>query len=290
MVKPKWKSEKEFNEYLVCEYLRYGSVDEVLKKHNYDLPTSYSNFHRILDKWDIVKAAGSNSRLAESIEFLAKIAEERTSLESVYNRTPSRFKASVATMHRILGYVKEGITRRLGTALVITPYNDRDKVLIAKDVSRPRIEFGKKYGAITIPMGFSRKRDTSTQAIKRVLQQEVFTDDAVKRKFPDGIVSEDLKPFLYLDIVDVRVEVFHLQLPKKYSNPKSFSSYKLDGFKFVDIDKLIKDKSGYKLRAGVKEGLLIYKHYQELLARNLTPNPMFDTALVNSRLASGLDV
>lgn len=285
MVKRRWKSEKEFNKFLVREYLKYGSVDEVLRVSNHNIPISYAQYQRILDRWGVVKAAGANSRLADTLEFLSKVADEKIPLERVYKKTPNRFKASVATMHRILGYVKEGVTRRLGTAIILTPYSNDNKVLIAKDVSTPRKDLGKQRGSITIPMGFSSKRDTRAQAIKRLLQQEVFAEKVVEKRFPEKLIPVNPKPFLFLDIADVRVEAFHLSLPKALSDTKHFSSFKLEDFQFIEIDKLVKDDGKFKLRAGVKEGILIYKRYRQLLKRNLKPNPMFDKAALNLHLS-----
>ncbi|MFH1792433.1 MAG: hypothetical protein ABH819_02190, partial [Patescibacteria group bacterium] len=62
--------EKLFNEFIVSEYLKYGSVDEVFSKNNYDLPISYPQVHRILDKWGIIKSVGPNSKLSEAICFM----------------------------------------------------------------------------------------------------------------------------------------------------------------------------------------------------------------------------
>jgi len=208
-------SEKKFNEFLVSEYLKVGSVDEVMKKFHQDLPISYAGYQRVLDKWGIVKAAGPNNKITEAIEFLTKLAHENIPLEKMYKKMPSTFKTSAASLYRILGYMKEGVTRRLATGLIITPYNSKNKILIANDISTPRVNLGKKYGSVTIPMSFSRIRDLREAAIKRVLQQEVFTDLAVKNRFPKSVVTNNLKPFMYLDIVDIRVEIFHLILPKK---------------------------------------------------------------------------
>lgn len=286
MAKLRWKSESDFNKFLVREYLKYGSVDKVLNSHKNDLPISYANYQRILDKWGIIKAAGSNRKLTETVEFLSKLADEKMPLESLYKKTPTRFKSSVATMHRILGYVKEGVTRRLGTALVLTSSSNSNKVLIAEDVSTPRLEFGKKYGSITLPMGFSSKKDTRRQAIARILQQEVFVNQAVSNNFPKTIIPENPKPFLFLDIADVRIEAFHLSLPQELCDKKALFSYKLKNFQFVDVDDLVKDGSKHKLREGIKEGLLIYKRYKQLLKRNLAPNAMFDKADLNLDLTS----
>jgi len=48
------KGEKEFNKWIVSEYFKHGSVDEVLRINRYGLPISYANYQRILDKYGIV--------------------------------------------------------------------------------------------------------------------------------------------------------------------------------------------------------------------------------------------
>lgn len=264
--------ERKFNEFLVSEYLKYGTVDEVFRRNNHDIPISYAQFQRVLDKWGIVKAAGPNSKLAEILGFLTKLAEENIPLEVLYRKMPPSFRTSAATMYRILGYVKEGITRRIATGLIITSAGNKKKVLVGNDVSTPRLELGKPYGSVSIPMGFSRKRDPREDTILRLLQQEIFTQKAVKQDMPD-IIPERPKPFMFLDIADVRVEIFHLKLPKKISEIRNFSSYKLQNFRFIDANKVIKSKRGI-FRIGVVEAVRGYEKYLKLKKRNLTINPL----------------
>lgn len=274
-------SEKKFNKFLVAEYLKAGSVDEVLKKFNYDLPTSSASYHRILDDWGIVKAAGPNNKLAETLDFLTKLAYENIPFDKVYRKMPLRFRTSAATLYRILSYIKEGVTRRLATGLVITLKEDSGKVLVASDISTPRVDLGKNFGSTTIPMGFSKRGDPREDAILRVLQQEVFTKLAVNRKMPKKIIPKYPKPFMYLDIADVRVEVFHLSVSKKLMQKINFSSYKLKGHKFIDMESLARKRN---LRVGVKEAVSGYLKYKSLLKRNLSFNPLQETALINSKL------
>lgn len=276
-----WKG-KIFNKWLVEEYFKHGSVDEAFKYHAYDIPISYAQYQKILDLWGIVKAAGPNNKISEVFNFISKMVEDGIPVEKLYKSMPSSFMTSSVTMYRILSYIKEGITRRVGTALILTPYANDSKILIAKDISTPRIEFGKEYGMYSIPMGFSRKRDPRENAIQRVLQSEVFTQLAVNKQIPD-IIPVRPKPFLFLDIADVRVEVFHIQLPKKYSDLKLFSSYKLSNFSFVDAKK---NKSlKFKFRAGVIEAIQAYLKYQSLKDRNLSFNPLQVKSRINYHFA-----
>jgi hypothetical protein len=278
-------NEKKFNEFLVEEYLKVGSVDEVLKIYKFDLPISYAGYQRILDKWGMVKAAGPNNTLGEALNFLTKLAYDNIPFERVYRKMPLSFQTSAATLYRILGYMKEGVTRRLATGLVITTKGSKKKVLVAKDVSNPRVDLGKIHGMITIPMGFSRRRDPREMAIKRILQQEVFTKLTIQNKFPKKIIPPFPKPFMFLDIADVRVEVFHIELPKRLTDTKNFSSFKLKNYKFVNTKDVIDGKFN-NLRVGVKEAVEGFEKHKRLKGKNLSINPLQETANVNTTIIS----
>jgi hypothetical protein len=280
--------EEDFNRWLVEEYFKYGSVDEVFRKHKFDIPISYAQFQRILDKWGIVKTAGPNSKLTEAIEFLTHLGKENIPFETLYKKMPPSFQTSASTLYRILGYVKEGITRRAGTALIITPYNNDEKILLARDLSAPRIELGKRYGALSIPMGYSRKRDTRKTNIVRILQQEVFVKKVIKKEFPTEVLPEFPQPFMFLDIADIRVAVCHIQLSKELSSVRNFSSYKLKDFKFYKADEILRNKN-LNLRAGVVGAMKGYLRYLKLVERNLTVNPLQNISDLNTELA-GLTV
>lgn len=274
--------ERKFNEFLVSEYLKYGSVDEVYFRNDYHLPVSYAQFQRILDKWGIVKAAGPNSRLTEILSFLTSFAEKNISFESLYKSMPSSFRTSAVTIYRILSYIKEGITRRLATGLIMTPFGDNRRVLVGRDVSTTRLELGKPFGSITIPIGFSRKRDAREDAIRRILQQEVFTDLAIEKRMPE-IIPATPKPFMFLDVADIRVEIFEIGLPQKWSNIKTFSSFKLQDFEFIEIDKI--DSAKKLFRVGVTEAIEGYKKYLEFKKRNLSFNPLQYKSRLNYHFA-----
>jgi len=277
-------NEEDFNRWLVDKYFKYGSVDEVMRKYRFSLPISYASYQRVLDRWGVIKKAGPNNKLNEAIDFITHLAKDNIPFEMLYKKIPPTFQTSATTLYRILGYVKEGLTRRVGVGLIITPYNKRSKVLVANDFSAPRIKLGKSYGAISIPMGYARKRDSRKTNILRILQHEVFVKEVVKRTFPYEILEENLDPFMYLDIADVRVAIYHLQLGKKLSSLKNFSSYKLKDFQYLSCNKIIKDDHKLKLRAGVKEAVLGYKKYLALLNRNLSVNPFQIKAHLNQEL------
>jgi len=281
------RDEEGFNKFLVREYLKYGSVDEVYQRHNFDIPISYANFQRVLDRFDIVKAVGPNNKFSEAVDFLAHMVKDNIPFEKLYKKMPPSYRTSVETLYRVLAYVKEGITRRLGCALVISPYNNPDKILIAKDVSTPNIDFGKLYGNLTIPMGYAKKGSTRTENIKRILQQEVFTEMVPEKKFPDFFMKDEMSPFMYLDIADVRVSVYHLQLSEEFSSLSSFSSYKLKDYQFLETKQLLKnDSGGLPLRSGVMEAVKGYQKHLSLKRRNLSVNPLQEKSILNKELAT----
>lgn len=277
--------EQKFLTHLVAEYLKYGSVDEVFRAHKYDLPISYPGFQRVLDKWGIVKAAGPNSKLSEALSFFVHLAEEQIPLETLYKRMPPSFKTSMGTLHRILSYIKDGVTRRAGTALVISPYKKSNLVLVGNDISTPRVELGKPFGSVSLPMGFSRKRDTKEKAILRVLQQEVFTKQAISQSMPMEVIRENIDPFMYLDIADVRVSIYHLSLPKKLSGSKDFSSFKLENHRFLPIKDIISGDFKH-FRVGLIETILGYQRRLEMIDKNVTANPIFEVSSLNHELAA----
>ncbi len=262
---------KEFERKLVSEYLRYGSVDEVFKLSSIKLPISYAHYQRILDKWGIIKSAGPNNSFSELLIFLSNFSKEKVSLELFYKRMPRRFQTSLVTLYRVLFFIKEGITRRIATALIITPHNSKEKILVGNDISTPILFFGKPYGSVTIPVCFSRRKDSRKIAVTRVLQHEVFTNKVIEGKLPN-IVPRNPKPFMFLDIADIRVEVFHINLPKNLSSINDFSSFKIEKFRFVDIDSIILGRVK-NMRAGLKEVVLGYKNYlnQKYVKGDLRP-------------------
>lgn len=253
--------ERLFNEFIVSEYLKYGSVDEVFSKNNYELPISYPQVHRILDKWGIIKSVGPNSKLSEAICFMVLLSDKKIPLEKLYKSLPSSFKSSMSTMHRILHNIKEGLIRRYGTALVITAGKNLKKVLVAKDISTPRLELGKPFGSISLPMGYSKKNEDSRISILRILQQEVFTFSAIDKTLKEDFISKSIKPFMFLDIVDIRVKVYHISLDEKYFDTKNFSSYKLKNYKFINLDQL--SEKNNRFRMGLSKIGLGYKKYLE---------------------------
>ncbi len=250
--------EDNFKKNLVREYLKHESVDEVFKIHKFNLPISYSGYQRVLDKWGIIKSVGPNSKISETLSFLYLLSKERIPLERLYKKIPINFETSIPTLHRIVNYVKKGIIRRYATAIIITKNGNKNSILVGEDISTPKLSLGKKYGAISLPMGFSKKDESNKDSILRVLQKEVFTNLAVEKNIPN-IIPFDPRPFMQIDAADIRLSVYLIKLPKNLSNKKSFSSYKLINFDFINIKKI---KNENNLRAGINE---IINYYTDFL-------------------------
>ncbi len=238
-------TEFEFEQMIVAEYLKYGSVDELISANEYSLPISFAGIHRIVDKWGIVKAAGPNKPLTECISFFVRLVEEQIPLESLYKNMPPSFTPSMTTLHRIYRHVKEEIKkeienrsmRRYGTAVLLTPQGNPFCALVGRDTSPARPDVGKKFGSHSFPMGFSKFGEEKSDSILRVLQKEVFTRQLLDGEFPAEILAKirNPKPFMYLDITDVRVAVYTMELSESLSSLDNFESFKLKNYEYVDL-------------------------------------------------------
>ena len=220
---PIFTTETEFEKFLITEYLKFGSIDKVFKLHNYNLPISFASFHRLLNKYKIVKSAGPNSKLSESLHFLSLLNTYKLPLERVYHRfTPNSIQVSTNTLHRILHNIRLGVTKRVGIALLISNSESPNQFLLGQDDSLLNSKLGEK-GDWSLPMGYTRQQDSFAKGIKRVLQQEVFVRETIENKFPKNIIPKDPQPIFCINIADIKVFVFKLELTKNYT----FSSFKL---------------------------------------------------------------
>ncbi len=261
--------ELEICKSVVSEYLKYGSVDELLKANNYDIPMSQASIHRLIDEWGIVKAAGPNKPLSELIGFFVSLAEKQVPLETLYKKMPSSFTHAVASLHRTYKDIKKNAKealeerdlRRVGTAVMIYSEGNPNEIMIGLDTS-PRVELGKPYGAVSVPMGFSKRNENPQDSIRRLLQQEVFMEKTVERKFPDNVIPMNPEPFMYVDVVDVRVAVYVLSLPSHLSDLKNFTSHRLKKHRFLPVNEASKFSANHNFRAGLKE---MFETYQDLV-------------------------
>lgn len=289
---------QEFERFIVSEYLRYGSVDEIFRANrDRSLGITPPGVYHILNRWGVVRSLGrSNTPLTESVEFLVKAVEDKVPIETLYRKMPPSFQPTIATLHRIYRESKKIVkkemqerkTRRQGTALVITSEETPYKVLIGRDVSYTRPDVGKPYGSLSLPMGFSKK-DEGEKALLRVLQQEVFSNmllDNPSRfnRFAAELISGK-KPFMFLDIADVRVSVYDIELPKSVSDEVSFSSLKLRNLRYVWVDEIPELKNeGQLLRSGMEEIAEGYINYQESMGTKGEVKPLYMDSFFNQKL------
>ncbi len=100
-------------------------------------------------------------------------------------------------------------------------------------------------------MGHTKVGEPIRDSLARILQSEVFSKSIVSQKFPWGIIPEHILPFVNINLTDIKVSVYHLELPQKYPQ---FSSYKLKNLKLTNIN----DFDFKKFRPGIKEAIEIY--------------------------------
>lgn len=248
-------SEKELEKFLVSEYLKYGSIDKVFKTHSYNLPISFAGYHRLLNKYKIIKSAGPNSKLSESLHVLSLLNTYKLPLERIYHRySPNSLQVSTNTLHRILHNIRLGVTNRVGVALLISKVDDPNKFLMGQDNSLVNPALGHK-GDWSLPMGYTREQDSHQAGILRVLQQEVFANLAISDKFPKNLFPNEITEDFTINIADIKVYVYHIALSKNYN----LSSFKLSNFGFYSLSEISK----LKVRGGVVDIVKTYlNNYQ----------------------------
>lgn len=240
----------EFEKFLVSEYLKQGSIDKVFKLHKYNLPISFASYHRLLNKYKVVKSAGPNSKLSESMHVLSLLNTYKLPLERIYHRfSPQSLQVSTNTLHRTLHNIRLGVTKRVGIALLISNTMSPNKFLLGQDTSLTDPNLGQK-GDWSLPMGYTRQQDNFKTGITRVLQQEVFTNQTINGSFPKKVVPKNPKPIFSVNIADIKVYVFKIQLKKDFE----FSSFKLKNFNLYSVQEII----DLKARGGVKDIIELY--------------------------------
>lgn len=241
-------------------YFRYGSVEEAIASHDEHLPISPANYHRLVAKSGLIKSAGRHVSLPETLHFFKeKALAPGLPLEKLYRNMHPSFQTSLVTLHRIYEHIERETVRRWGVALVITQ-SDRSGVLMGTEVGGNTRY--KKPGDLSIPMGFRKEDENPRHSIIRLLQQEVSTPLAISGQLIDGsrlvhqLVPNSPRPFMYLDIVDVRVSVYKLHIDSSLS--QFFGSYKLTDHHFVSQEALIKKSK--ELRPGISEIISEYEN------------------------------
>lgn len=266
-------TELDFEKFLVGEYFKYGSINKVYAIHRFNLPISFAGYHRVLTKFGVIKSAGPNSRLSESLYLLTKLSSYKIPLERIYHRyAPQSIQISTNTLHRILHYTRLGLTRRQGTALLISSPANPQAFLIGDDLTLSGSVLGRE-GDLSLPMSHSKLGENPRDSIIRVLQQEVFTDLVLDQSFPWSIVPQHPRPVMYINIADIKVTVYHLKL----SLDLPFSSYKLHRLRYQKLE----DLSHFSVRPGVRE--IITKFLEQSLSPLPVKAPEFNSEL-NSQL------
>ncbi len=263
-------SPDEFESKLISEYLKHGSIEQVFKVHHFDLPVSFATYHRILNKFQVVKSAGPNSKLSESLHILSLINNYKLPLEKIYHKhAPNSLKVSTNTLHRILHNVRLGVTRRCGAALLISKESEPNKYLVGKDISLGNNLLGNS-GDISLPMSHTRMQDSHYTSVLRVLEQEVFANQTISATFPHHLIDKGISPAFFINIADIKVGVFRLVLP---DTDFDFSSFRLINHQFLNKDDLFSQS----LRPGVGD---IIEYFESNTYKYLTK----DTPVINSQL------
>lgn len=283
--------EIELRKRLISEYLKYGSVNELQKAYHFSIPMSEMSIHRLIKDWGIIKSAGPNRPLYETISFFVKLAEKKVPLESLYTKMPPSFTPAVVSLHRTYKNLKENVKRKLeerdlrrvATSLIITIEGNPKDVLIGFDVS-PRKELGKPYGSVSIPTGFSKRTEEGQDSILRVLQQEVFMERVVERNFPYEILPQNPTPFMYVDVADIRVSVYSMVLPGEFIDPELFSSHKLKKHQFINIDKIGDFQKEHVFRVGLSEVFDGYHKFLKAQKEEKSFSPLYKLSWLNREL------
>ncbi len=271
-------------------YLQNGSVEEALK-NNPNLPVSIADFHRKVKDFGIIKGIGRRTvSFAEVLYFFAsKVADPNSSIEKLYKIMPWAIKesASIATIHRIYQQISEKMVRRYAAALVLTGLNENEILLVEEETQN--LSVGKMVGNKSLLMGFGIKEEPFLDSVLRILQREFSTKLTLDKKLTKNselthtIIPPDIKPFMYLHLLDVEVAVFHLNLPTQLAlNLNEFtSSYRVKNHRFVHTSKIVNDKND-TFRFGVQE---IIDGYQEYKLESHTTAPTINSLLNQNMLS-----
>lgn len=255
------------DEWFASLYLQYGSAERAIlhfMRKGETLPISIAGFHRLVNNRGIVKSVGRrHTHFAENVYFFAhKVLEPTVPLARIYrDYMPLEFTTSLVSLHRVYNKILDGKTDKQATALLISPADSPDVVLIGQEKTS-HVHYGKYRGDATIPMTFSEKNEDPDRSILRVLQQEVWSSEAVKGKLKSLNVSPSF--VMQFTILDVSVDVYKIILPE-HSVHGPFTSFKLQGHQFISIDEIANGSSGLSFRWGVEEII----NHQEISSLNL---------------------
>ena len=265
-------SEHEIREHVALEYLRLGSVSKVLQ-YNEDIPYSESSIHRIVDEFGIVKFSGRHSApMGDTLAFLQQYSIDTRGVERVVERTlPWNLQTSDTTFYRVIKHIKKGVVRRNAAALVITPENGNNYVLVADDSTS--LDKNSKSSVLTLPSSFVGPKETDRNIVIGILQREVFANLTLAKTFPYEIV-DSASQFMELTIGDISLGVYHLPIASSYLTIGSLSSPKLANHRFITPQQVF---SGIhtNLRLGsleVAEGYVEYLQSGAFISRKANIN------------------
>jgi len=279
--------ERYSDDWFLDLYFQYGSVDEAIKRHDPTPPISPAQFHRLVRSRGIIKAAGRHASLAEVIHFFAeKAIDPHVPLERLYyDEMPREFRTSVQTLHRIFRDVERKIIKKSGIALIITPPDEPEKILVGDEKNADRF-YGKRIGDTSLLMGFAKKKEPIGDSILRILQQEFSNSLTLDGALAKGgslareLIPQDVSPFMYYDIVDVRVQAINLHMHKDLYDLASCNSYKLTNHRFANMNEFDDDLN---FRGGVIEIIDGYKNWLE--NEQEQSSPIYQTSSLNLALA-----
>ncbi len=283
----KLKTNRWTDKFFIQEYLKLESVDRVFRKHNFQIPISAPTYHRLINNWNnigIIKTAGPNSNISEILLILSHLLDTNLPLETFFRQhVPASLKPTLSTTHRVLQKIKEGIFRRQGTALIITPKNNPTKILMGQDISLTNVHFGHK-GDLSLPMSYSKHQEKTNHSIRRILEREVFTNKVINKTFPYHYIPTQITPFMTINIADVSVQVYHLVLPSTLLQPKQLSSFKLQKLELINLHQLT---DLHPLEKGIRPGVIeIIQTYKNTLNNpNQAPVSKVIHCQLNQKLA-----
>ncbi len=88
---------------------------------------------------------------------------------------------------------------------------------------------------------------------------------------------------MYIDVVDVRVAVYHLTFPEELKGLEIFSSFKLENHRYLQTGGIVVDKSG-RFRMGMAEIVSGYQRHLEMVDRNIAVSPVLEKSILNQQL------
>lgn len=260
---------------LILRYLAVSSIDEANDGLLKSEQVSKNDYKNVLRKWGIVEYVGPEKQYPEIFFLLSELAAKNLSPDKAYAKRPLIFDVSFKTFKNVFENIRKGVILKTATALVLSPENDPNSVIIGEDFSVPREELGKFRGSLTVPECFSKPKEDPRVSILRVFQREVFANLAIEGKFNLGMVSVDQTPIGYVDVADVRVSCYRGTIPNGLMG--ELSSPTILGLESRRLEDILALKKTRLVRAGLPETITEYQRY-------LISGSNFEPRIVTSHL------